>query len=72
MERPRRRPAGVKNFLQKTLILAFEVIVQPPKHTFEIGFFFRVLAHCAKRDFFALSRQNHNNFADMYIIHKVR
>ena len=31
---------------QKTLILAFEVIVQPPRHTFEIGFFFRVLSHC--------------------------
>ena len=25
---------------QKTLILAFEVIGQPPKHPFEIGFFF--------------------------------
>ena len=34
-----------KNF-QKTLILVFEVIVQPPKHTIEIGFFFHVLAHC--------------------------
>ena len=28
-----------KNF-KKTLMLAFEVIVQPPKHTFEIGIFF--------------------------------
>ena len=32
--------------ISKTLILVFEVIVQPPKHTIEIGFFFRVLAHC--------------------------
>ena len=28
-----------EGFFFKTLILAFEVIVQPPKHTFEIGFF---------------------------------
>ena len=27
------------------LILVFEVIVQPPKHTFEIGFF-PILGHC--------------------------
>ena len=33
-------------FFQKMLILIFEVIMQPPKHTFEIGFFFRILAHC--------------------------
>ena len=26
-------------FFKKTLILVFEVIVQPPKHTYEIGFF---------------------------------
>ena len=26
------------------LILVFEVIIQPPKHTIEIGIFFRVLA----------------------------
>ena len=31
--------ARVKNFFQKKLILVFEVIVQPPKHTFEIGIF---------------------------------
>ena len=31
---------------QKTLILVFKVIVQPPKHTFEIGIFFHLLAHC--------------------------
>ena len=29
-------------FSKKTLILVFEIIVQPPKHTFEIGFFLRV------------------------------
>ena len=34
-----RVPKGTK--FQKTLILVFEVIVQPPKHTFEIGFFLR-------------------------------
>ena len=27
----------------KMLILAFEVIVQPPKHTFEIKYFFSIL-----------------------------
>jgi hypothetical protein len=34
---------------QETLILAFEVIVQPHKHTFEIGncTFFPILEHCA-------------------------
>ena len=36
---------GRKNF-QITLILGFVVIVQPPKHAFEIGFFFRILAYC--------------------------
>ena len=46
MEGPQRR-TKVKEKCQKTLILVFEVIVQPlPKHTFEIGFF-RVLAYCA-------------------------
>ena len=39
LEGSRRRP-GVNKKFQKTLILVFEVIVQPPKHTFEIGFFF--------------------------------
>ena len=35
------RGPGVKKFFQKTLILVFEVIVQPPpKHPFEIGIFF--------------------------------
>ena len=31
---------GVKKKFQKPLILVFEVIVQPPKHTFENGIFF--------------------------------
>ena len=45
-------------FFQKTLILVFEVIVQAPKHTFEIGiFFFHVLAHCAF-SFFGLTLYN--------------
>ena len=44
VEGSQRRP-GVKKKFQKTLILVFEVIVQPPKHTFEIGCF-GVLAHC--------------------------
>ena len=34
-----------KKIFQKMLILVFEVIMQPPKHTFEIGIFF-VLPHC--------------------------
>ena len=43
---PRSGPRVKKKF-QKTLILAFEVILQPPKHTFEIGIFFlRILAYC--------------------------
>ena len=33
-------------FFKKILILVFEVIVQPPKHTFVIGIFFHGLAHC--------------------------
>ena len=42
-----RRGPGVRKKFQKTLIfLVFEVIVQPPKHTFEIGIFFHVLADC--------------------------
>ena len=42
------RGPGVKKKCQKTLILVFELIVhvQLPKHTFEIGNFFRILAHC--------------------------
>ena len=38
----------MKKKFQNMLILVFEVIVQvqPPKHTFEIGNFFHVLAHC--------------------------
>ena len=37
------------NKLQKTFILVFEVIVQPPKHTFEIGIFFpHFSSHCVK------------------------
>ena len=35
-----------EDFFSKTLILAFEVIVQSPKHTFEIRIFCRILAHC--------------------------
>ena len=31
---------------QKTLNLAFEVIVQSPKHTFEIAPFFPILEQC--------------------------
>ena len=46
MEGPRRVPGVTKNF-KKTLILASEVIVQPPKHTFEIGIFFRDVAQSA-------------------------
>ena len=34
-----RRGPGVKKKFQKMLILVFDLIVQPPKHTFEIGFF---------------------------------
>ena len=35
-------PKGTRNeeFFLKTLLLVFEVIVQPLKHTFEIGLFF--------------------------------
>ena len=41
-----RRRSGVKKKLQKMLTSVFEVIVPPPKHTFEIGVFFCILAHC--------------------------
>ena len=34
----------MKKKFQITLILVFEVIVQPPENTFEIGIFFRGLA----------------------------
>ena len=33
--------SGVMKKFQKTLILAFELVVQPPKHTFEIAFFYQ-------------------------------
>ena len=33
---------------QKTLILAFEIIVQPPENTFEITIFPPLLAHCGR------------------------
>ena len=33
---------------QKSLILAFEVIVQSPKHTFEIALF-SILEHCSEK-----------------------
>ena len=40
VEAPRRREPGAnKKYLKKKLILFFEVIVQPSKHTFEIGIF---------------------------------
>ena len=39
VEGSRRRP-GLKKKFQKMLILVFEVIVQSPEHTFEIGIFF--------------------------------
>ena len=34
------RRSGVKKIFQKTSISVFEGIVQSPKHTFEVGFFF--------------------------------
>ena len=37
-EQPRRSHRNEKKF-QKQLILVFEVIVQPPKHTFQITLF---------------------------------
>ena len=36
---PMLRGPRVKKIFQKPLILVFEVIVQPPKHTFENGIF---------------------------------
>ena len=45
MEGPRRSPR-VKNFFQKTLILAFEVSVQPLIHTLFIALFFSFFALC--------------------------
>ena len=36
----------VKKILKHVDFTLFEVIMQPPKHTFEIGFFFHILAHC--------------------------
>ena len=42
VEGPQREP-GVKKKFQNTLILVFEVIVQPRKHTFEIGISFTFL-----------------------------
>ena len=54
VEGSRRRP-GVKKKLSKTLLLVLEVIVQPPKHTFEIGFFscFSALGYVKICRFFA-------------------
>ena len=43
-ERVPPKEACKSNKINAWLILTFEVIVQPPKHTFEIGFF--LLAHC--------------------------
>ena len=34
-----RREPGLKKLFQKMFHLVFEVIVQPPKHTYEMGFF---------------------------------
>ncbi len=39
MEGPRRR-LSMKKKVTKNIILAFEVIMQQPNNTFEIGFFF--------------------------------
>ena len=40
MDQGLQRGPGVKKKFQKMLIFVFEVIVQQPKHTFEIGIFF--------------------------------
>ena len=48
---PRRGP-GVKKKFPKTSILLCEVIMEPPKHIFESGFFFHVLARCEMVPFF--------------------
>ena len=46
-------------FFQKTLILAFEVIIQPPKHTFEIRIFFsRFSSLCETRRKFVAINDN--------------
>ena len=53
-----RSPSGTlhsKKF-QKTWILVFEVIVQPPKHTFKIGIFFLIIVNGEK------SMSEHENF----------
>ena len=42
----------MKKIFQKTLILVFEVILQPPKYTFEIGFFSRFSSLCEASIFF--------------------
>ena len=52
---PKETHSEEKNF-QKTLILVFYVILQPPKHTFEIGFFstfLRIVHWAVKNIFFA-------------------
>ena len=41
VEVPQESRLGVKKNFQKTLILVFEIITQPPKHTFEIRIFSR-------------------------------
>ena len=43
-----RKGPGVKKIFQKPLILVFEVIAQTAttQKKFEIGTFFRILAHC--------------------------
>ena len=63
MEVARRGP-GVKKKFQKTLILVFEVIMQrqTPKHTFEIGIFFRILAHCGKGSKYLHARSKRKTF----------
>ena len=45
-----RREPGLKKLFQKMFHLVFEVIAQPPKHTYEIGFFC-ILAHYALYQF---------------------
>ena len=57
-------PLRSKKF-QKTLILALEVIVQPPKHTFEIDFLFRVFADCVCNAF-------HSTFLEILEQHCVK
>ena len=38
------------NFFSQNVDLAFEVIVQPPKHTFEIEIFSRFSSLCKERE----------------------